>query len=429
MAPAGALAQLPSTTVNAWLHASATPLRETEPPAAHPFGTIESRMVSARVFALGEATHGQHESFELKRRLTMHMVREHGYRLVAYEASASSVRGGDDYIAGRTNDRLKAIGSLGMLVWAIDENGELLDDLRAWNSSHAASQRVRLIGVDAQDGRAVVARLRALLAPASASLAQRAQVLVGRAPAATQRMYGGERAAFDTVQTEAALLATELRAAPLADPLDGAERELRIQELVGHLGMYGSNGGRDRLMASLLLTQLAGVPADVRCIVWAHNAHVKKSTLRYLGSDELAMGGHLAHALGDGYYALGFAFGEGEFQANALRPDGTWGFKRYTMSAPPRTSLEEEFMLAGLGDFVVDLRGAGADPTLRAWLDTGHGQRWWGGYNVPDDADAQTRDASRLMRTTPSEDFDGFAFLARTRAATPVDTSLIIARS
>lgn len=29
--------------------------------------------------------HAKHETFELKRALTMHLIRNHGYRLVAYE--------------------------------------------------------------------------------------------------------------------------------------------------------------------------------------------------------------------------------------------------------------------------------------------------------------------------------------------------------
>jgi erythromycin esterase-like protein len=38
------------------------------------------------------------------------------------------------------------------------------------------------------------------------------------------------------------------------------------------------------------------------------------------------MGGHLAQAFKDDYYALGFAFGSGGFQANAQDSTGRWGF-------------------------------------------------------------------------------------------------------
>ena len=426
LSAAGAAAQDRSSAVGKWLRANAIPLRAPASPLARPFGALESRMANARVFGLGEATHGQHESFELKRRLTMHAIREHGYRLIAYEGSSSSVRASDDYVAGRTDDRRAAIRSLGMLIWAIEENGALFDDLRTWNATHPPDQRVRLIGIDAQDGGAVVARLRTLLAPAAAGLAQRAEALVARAEAATQRMFTGDRADFDAVQKDAARLAVDLRAAALADTSTSSERELRVQELTAHLGMYGSRGGRDKAMAELLLTQLSSEPADARCIVWAHNGHVQKSALRYMGTEELAMGGHLARALGERYYALGFAFGEGEFQANKQGPDGKWGFRRYTVSAAPAGSLDATFARIGVGDFMLDLRAASAEPALQKWLDEGHGQRWWGGYGVPDDADARTRRSSQLMPTIPRADFDGFAFIARTRAATPVDPNLIL---
>jgi erythromycin esterase len=88
--------------------------------------------------------------------------------------------------------------------------------------------------------------------------------------------------------------------------------------------------------------------------------------------------------------------------------------------------LEADLAATGLGDLAVDLRTAPPDTTVQRWLTTPHGQRWWGGYNVPDDCDERTRDASQLMPMTPANDFDGLVFFARTTAAVPVDRSRII---
>ncbi|MEQ1828919.1 MAG: hypothetical protein ABL921_23355, partial [Pirellula sp.] len=48
----------------------------------------------------------------------------------SYEASVSSLMNANAYIAGTSDDRQAAIGGLGMLIWQIEENGKLLDDLR-----------------------------------------------------------------------------------------------------------------------------------------------------------------------------------------------------------------------------------------------------------------------------------------------------------
>jgi erythromycin esterase len=153
---------------------------------------------------------------------------------------------------------------------------------------------------------------------------------------------------------------------------------------------------------------------------------VTRGALRYLGSDEPAMGGHLARALGDAYYALGFLFGSGLFQANARAEDGRFGFRRYAIPAPPAGALEEPFVAAGRGDLLVDLRAAPTDGVVGAWLAAGHGQRWFGGYDIAADYAEVSRDAARLLPTFPRADFDGLAFLATTTPAQPRDPTRLL---
>jgi erythromycin esterase-like protein len=193
--------------------------------------------------------------------------------------------------------------------------------------------------------------------------------------------------------------------------------------------MAGSPGGRDKAMSQLLLDQLGTAGASVRCVLWAHNAHVQKSPMHYTGTDELAMGGYLAEVLGKGYYALGVTFGEGGFQANAVDADGHWGFKRYTHRAAPKGSLEWQLGSVHPGDLLLDLRSAPQDTLVQHWLTMGHGTRWWGGYNVPDDVDANTPDAAHLWQAHPITDYDGLVYLAHTTPAQPIDPERILPAS
>lgn len=401
----------------AWLQEQAIPINNRDPGVSR----LAAMLSTSRVIGLGEATHGQHEAFDLKRRATMELVRHHGYRTVAYEASASKARACNDYIQGRTDDRAAAMRGFGMLIWAVEENAALLDDLRAWNAAAAPADRVRFIGFDAQDGEAVVERIGGLMG--DSALTGRLNVLLERAGGAMQHLFQGDRRAFEALGSDLDLLERDLGTSKLPHQDEQAELLLRTSELRAHILMYGTPGGRDKTMADLLLAQLG---ANEKCVVWAHNGHVKRSALDYLGTEELAMGGHLAHALKHDYYALGFAFGSGDFQANALDSTGRWGFKRYHHTALATGSLEADLVATGLGDLAIDLRSAPPDTTVQRWLTTPHGQRWWGGYNVPDDCDERTRDASQLMPMTPANDFDGLVFFARTTAAVPVDRSRII---
>lgn len=413
-----------------WIATAAIPLDSDLRPLAPLFA-------DARIVGLGEATHGQSESFAAKRRLTMHLVRDHGFRVVAYEASAASARAADDYVQGKSDDRVAAIRGLSMLIWAVEENGELLDALREWNRKVEPADRVRFLGCDAQDAEAVFGRLRELIPAANAPLLARAESLLTRARGATKKLFGGDRADFDAMAPEvaaweadvaavAASLGAPAASSPNAANVGVAELRLRAREFALHLTMFGSPGGRDRAMADLLLLQLDALGPSARCVLWAHNGHVQRSALRYLSTEELAQGGHLAAALEKRYVAVGFAFGEGEFQANAQGPDGRWGFRRYRLSAAPTGSLEHDLASAHPGDFALDLRTAPPGPRVQKWLDEGHGQRWYGGYQVPDDCDARTRDAAALQQTFPRADFDALVFLARTTAARPVDPSRIL---
>lgn len=399
--------------VSRWLQTSALELRDT--------ARLANTLAQARVIGLGEATHGQHEAFELKRRLTMQLIRQHGYRTVAYEASSSKARACNDYIQGLTTDRAEAMRGFGMLIWSIEENAALLDDLRAWNAQAAPADRVRFIGFDAQDGDAVADRIGELVN--DSVLAGRVRALVADAGPAMQQLFQGDRAAFDSLSVRLWAIDHDLQS--LSSLPSDARKALVVHrvELSSFVTMYGTPGGRDDAMAELLMLQTE--PSD-KCVVWAHNQHVKRSALDYLGTDELAMGGHLALALKNNYYALGFAFGAGAFQANAPDSTGRWGFKRYNHTAPATGSLEETFATNDLGDFAIDLRSAPTDTAVQRWLHTGHGHRWWGGYQVPDDCDERTRDASQLMPMTPANDFDGLVFFLRTTAAVPLDKSRII---
>lgn len=410
----------PHADVQHWLRTSAVALG-----APNAFTRMDAALAGVRVVALGEATHGQHEAFELKSAWTMHLVRNKGFRFVAYEASASKARLCEDYIAGRGNDRRAAMRGFDMLIWDVEENAALLDDLRAWNQAAGPDDQVHFFGVDAQDGHAVEARMIELL-DTHPDLSARIKLIRPRAEAAVQAHFQGDRRMLDSVLVEVGELRADIQRATATDPRQ-AHLAVHTQELVAYLTQYGSPGGRDRAMGELLLLQLAQHDSSERCVFWAHNAHVQKSALTYLNSEELASGGHLRAALGDAFYSVGFTFGIGTFQATAQRPSGGHGFKRYTHKHIVEGSLEWQLGNVNNEDHFIDLRHAPKDTAVEQWLTTGHGFRWWGGYMVPDDVDAATMDLDQMNRMYPITDFDGLVYLAKTTAARPVDAGRIIA--
>lgn len=407
--------------VPTWLTRTAIPLAD----EARAFREFEDCLEGVRVVALGEATHGQHESFERERALTMHLVRHAHVRLVAYEASSSSALAADAYVSGASDDLAAAMSGLGMLVWQVEENAAFLADLRAWIPDADPGDRVRFVGIDVQDPAATAGRIGTLLG-GDGALEKRLADWGARIEPAIQKLWTGDASGYHALAAEVVALDAEVRAAAEARGRPVPEIDKRLGELRGALEMHDSPGGRDRAMAQMLLDELATLPANLRAVVWAHNGHVTRGPLRYLEIDETGVGGHVAASIGDAYYALGFAFGEGEFQANAKGADDRFGFRTYSLSPAPEGSLESVQRQACDGDFLLDLRGAPRLGPVADWLAAGHGQRWFGGYGMPDDCDAATRDAASLIATVPRVDYDGTLFLARTTAAWPRDRSRIL---
>lgn len=396
-------------------------LRQTAVPAvagSGGFGKLDDVLCSARVVALGEATHGQHEAFELKRALTMHMIRACGVRLVVYEAASSRARACDDYINGRTDDLSAAMRGFGMSVWMVEENAALLDDLRRWNAGAAPADRVRFIGMDVQDPEAAAKRLAELLGPERDDLVRRVLEIPPAIEPAAKKLWAGDPAEFYRVAELAKGVREEVERSGV-----GEEAVIRAVELAWGIEMFRSAGGRDLAMAEMVKEELRRAGPSAKAVVWAHNEHIKRGRLTYLGSDDLALGGHLAAALGPagegGYYALGFVFAEGCFHALAQDDQGKWMFKEYRVTSRPAGSIAEPFLMANAGEVVVDLRSLPRTGAVGVWLNTEHANIWFGGYRVPDDLEAMMAGNNPMLACVPVRDFDGLAFLRTTTVSRP----------
>jgi erythromycin esterase len=128
-------------------------------------------------------------------------------------------------------------------------------------------------------------------------------------------------------------------------------------------GLLGSNI-RDAAMAENLLWLLAREPRTRRIVAWGANLHTARdmsSVGSIAGEDSMArftpMGGHVARALGNDVYSIGFIASGGVIGAPSQ--------SAVTLPKPDRESLEGLFRETGLQLAFLDLRVA--TPTS-AWL-------------------------------------------------------------
>jgi erythromycin esterase len=182
------------------------------------------------------------------------------------------------------------------------------------------------------------------------------------------------------------------------------------------------NEARDRYMAENILYLLNRESADTRIAVWAHNYHISTGEIPSPGgSVGKWMGAHLRQKLSGGYYALGFAFNEGSFQATSTTASGETQFVEYTVGPAGEGSLNWYFAQPKIENYMIDFRHTPKNEAVQQWLTTPRGLGSQGGYNIPADYKERWADGGKTFQwATLSKEYDGMIFIERTTRARPL---------
>jgi len=127
----------------------ATPL---EDPAA--LARLADRVRDARFVCLGEASHGTHEFYQERARLSRTLVEEHGFTWIGVEGDWPDCWRINRWVRGRDDQSLDAHSLLARFerwptwMWANEDVAEFLGWLRDWNRARPVDQRVGFYGLD-----------------------------------------------------------------------------------------------------------------------------------------------------------------------------------------------------------------------------------------------------------------------------------------
>jgi erythromycin esterase len=129
----------------------AAPLRSTDP------GTDDADLQplipllrGRSIVAMGEATHGTREFFQLKHRFFAFMVQRLGFRTFALEARAQDVEPANAYAQRGAGSAEAAVRALAEWPWETREVVALLEWARRYNASVPENVRVQFRGIDFQ---------------------------------------------------------------------------------------------------------------------------------------------------------------------------------------------------------------------------------------------------------------------------------------
>ncbi|HWO26724.1 MAG TPA: erythromycin esterase family protein [Kofleriaceae bacterium] len=330
----------------------------------------------ARIVALGEATHGTREFFQVKHRLLEYLVAKQGFTVFAIEANQPECRAINDYVLHGKGDAREVLAGIYFWTWNTEEVLAMIEWMRAWNADPAHPQKVSFTGFDMQVtsvAHATVAALLEKVAPAAAAgwlaplavlASPHAQSLVGKAsPAERDVLAAGLAALARAFDGNRKAWSAAAGAAAYAD----ARHDLTILEQA--FTMFTTPGppayeARDLAMADnvrWLLEQTRG-----KIVVWAHNGHIANKLRSFTN-----MGSHLRKRYQQAYVNFGFVFGEGSFQAlDLMKPARP--LTSHTLGPPPEHNASVAFSRTGKPLLVLDLRALPRRGPVRDWFAAPH---------------------------------------------------------
>ena len=405
--------------VKKWLAEHAIRLKGVE--AGHGFEDMQplKKVIGeARLVALGEATHGTREFFQLKHRMLEFLVSEMGFTVFGIEATMPEAFDLNEFVLTEKGDPASALAGMYFWTWDTEEVLEMIRWMRNYNADPRHEKKVKFYGFDAQfPGRAA----RVALAYVSKVDAQ----LPGGTKEALSPLANPFLARSYDALAPAKKQAVMTAAQGLLNLLDQqrtdyvkrtSESELAVarqhaQVLAQALAMKNPGDTfmvRDRAMADNIRWILEHEGPGTKMVVSAHNGHVATS----VASGQEWMGHHLRKMYSTDMVVFGFAFNQGSFQAVEM-PFGTGRLRPFQVKPAPEGSLDAILAASGLALAAIDLRELPKDGPVAAWFDQPRTTRSIGaGYS--EQSASQFFSPSRVPRI-----YDALLFVEKTTSARP----------
>jgi erythromycin esterase-like protein len=424
------------------------PLRTTIRDAAHPitgsandYDLLLELIGDAQVVLLGEASHGTHEFYHERARITRRLIEEEGFAAVAVEADWPDAYRVNRWVRGRSDDRdaFEALGDFERFprwMWRNRDVLQFVDWLHRHNAEQPEDRRAGFYGLDLYSlfaSMQEVIRFLEKVDPEAAARARHRYSCFDAFGEDTQAYgYAAEFGVTRSCEDQAVqqLLEVQRDRAGLAER-DGRvpEDELFYTEQNARLvrnaeeyyrtmfrGRVDSWNLRDRHMSETLealIGHLARGGRRARVVVWEHNSHIGDALATEMGQlGEWNIGQLTRQRLGDQSMLIGFTTYSGTVTA-ASDWDAPAERKRVRPALPE--SFEALFHTVGIPDFLLPLRG---NARLAEALEKPRLERAIGVIYRP-----ESERVSHYFEARIPQQFDAVIHLDDTSAVEPLDWS------
>lgn len=392
----------------------------------------------ARCVLIGDASHGTHEFYEERARITQRLIERHGFTAVAVEADWPDAYRVNCYVRGATDirdsdDALGGFQRFPAWMWRNTVMRDFVQWLREHNERLPSNeQRAGFYGLDLYSLHQSIDAVLGFLQKVDPEAARRARARYGcfehfgRDP----QLYGyaassGRDSCEDDVINQ--LVEIQRRAAELAardgqtaeDEYFYAEQNARLAKNAEayyrsmYAGRVSSWNLRDQHMAETLdelLKHLDRHGGRTKVVVWAHNSHLGDARATEMGTwGELNLGQLARERYGAESRLIGFSTHTGTVSAAS-----DWGDQVELKRVRPSLegSYERVFHESALDRFVLPLREDPAATAFRAR----RLQRAIGVIYRP-----ETERMSHYFNARLADQFDALIHLDQTRALEPLE--------
>jgi erythromycin esterase-like protein len=393
---------------------------------------ILAASADTRRVLLGESTHGTHEYYRERARISEMLIRRHGFNAVAVEGDWTPIARLNDYVRGLGNDRsaAQAMGELTRFpqwMWRNAEFAAFVERLRALNQERPAAGRVGLYGMDVYDmfdaADAVIAYL-ARTDRAGVGQAQKAYHCFGRYRRSTQA-YGEATRRGASCRRQAEDVEALVRKLPRpAEPVAAEQHFAAVRSAASvtaaetyfraaYAGSLAWNV-RDRAMAAtveeIAAHQAALSARPGKVVMWSHNSHTGDARATYAARrGELNIGQLMRERHGEAAFLIGFFSHGGKVMA---APEWNAAGRVYEMKPALAGSHEALFRELGFTAFSLPIRG---NAEAMRGLKEPMLQRAIGVIYQP-----QSERMSHYFDARMAEQFDAAIYFDRSTAVTPL---------